>query len=92
MANRRKIKVVYRKLGKEKVWGFCHDEFIEIDERLKGKKKFEVLLHECLHYVNPKDTEEEIVRKSVLITNTMWAEGIAWIDRDNSEPLQDGKK
>jgi hypothetical protein len=93
MAKSRKIKVLYRKLGKEAAYGICHhDDCIEIDSRIKGKKKFEILLHECLHFVNPTDTEEEIIKKSVLITNTFWHEGIAWIDRDNSEPLQDGKR
>lgn len=90
---RRRIKIHYRKLGKEQAWGICHHgEFIEIDESLKGKKKFEIMLHECLHWVNPSDSEEEIIKKSVLIANTIWNQGIAWIDRDNSQPLQDGKK
>jgi hypothetical protein len=90
MARLRKIKVVYRKLLREKAWGQCHDDCIEIDPRLRGRKFLEVLLHECLHWVNPADSEEEIIRKSVLITNTLWAEGIRKVDNDESQPLQDG--
>lgn len=91
MARKRRIKVIYRKLGKEKVWGWCHHgDCIEIDPALKGKKFLEILIHECLHYVNPDDDEDEIIRKSVLITNTLWHEGVMRVDKDNSQPLQDG--
>ena len=38
----KRIKIKYCKLGKQKVWGFAHsDGLIEIDERLKGKKKLD---------------------------------------------------
>lgn len=90
MARPKKIKVVYRKLGKEKVWGFSHDDFIEIDERVRGKKHCELLLHESLHYLFPSASEEEITRKAIILTNTVWAEGYRRCDNDNSEPLQDG--
>lgn len=92
MANRRKIKVVYRKLGKEKAWGQCHDDCIEIDERVFGKKHLEILVHEMIHWINPEDSEDQVIKKSVLITNTLWSEGYRRIDNNNIEPLQDGKK
>jgi len=42
----KKIKVIYKKLGKEKVYGFANlgDNEIEIDARLKGKKHLEIML------------------------------------------------
>jgi hypothetical protein len=91
---RRKIKVVYKKLGRTKSWGMAYpdDELVEVDERLKGKKRMEIIVHECLHLLFPKAEEDEIERKAVLLTNTLWHEGYRGIDNTNSIPLQDGKK
>ena len=60
-----RIKVVYRKLGKEKVYGWANSEnnSIEIDERLKGKKQLEIILHEALHLLHP-ELEEDVRRRS----------------------------
>ncbi len=45
-----KIRIKYRKLGKENAYGVAHsDGLIEIDERLKGKKHLEIIVHETLH-------------------------------------------
>lgn len=95
MANdkkRRSIKVVYSKLAKTKAWGWCHEDYVEIDMRLKGKKLAEITIHECMHYLFPELSEEEIEKKSILLTNTLWNEGYRRVDDDNSLPLQDGKK
>lgn len=86
-----RIKVKYRKLGKEKVWGFAHsDELIELDNRLKGKKHLEILIHECLHILYPEAEEEEIIKKSVILCNTIWHEKYRRVEDNNDEPLQDG--
>ena len=45
MPVKRKIKVVYKKLGRSSAWGQASD-FIEIDPRARGKKHLEVILHE----------------------------------------------
>lgn len=87
----KRIKVKYSKLGKQKVWGFAHsDGLIEIDEKLKGKKHLEILVHECLHILYPNDSEEEIVTKSVILTNTLWFEKYRRVDESPHPPLQDG--
>lgn len=87
----KRIKIKYCKLGKQKVWGFAHsDGLIEIDERLKGKKKMEIIIHEVMHLLNPSDDEEEVVRKSVLLTNTLWHEKYRVVDNTNNIPMQDG--
>lgn len=89
----KKIKVIYKKLGKHKVWGFSDSSgFVEIDIRLKGKKAMEILLHECLHLLYPEDSEEEIVKKSVILTNTLWYEKYRRVEDNNDTPLQDGTK
>ena len=87
----KRIKIKYCKLGKQKVWGFAHsDGLIEIDERLKGKKKLEIIIHEVMHLLNPMDEEDEVVRKSVLLTNTLWHERYRVVDNTEDIPMQDG--
>lgn len=87
----KRIKIKYCKLGKQKVWGFAHsDGLIEIDERLKGKKKLEIIIHEVMHLLNPTDDEDEVVRKSVLLTNTLWHERYRVVDNTEDIPMQDG--
>jgi hypothetical protein len=86
-----RIKIIYRKLGKEQAYGISSsDGVIEIDQRLKGKKHMEILIHEILHLLNPKDDEKTIIRKSVTLTKILWAENYRRMDNTNDEPLQDG--
>lgn len=88
------FKVIYKKLGKGKAWGWAHYDTntIELDVRLKGKKHCEILTHEALHLLFPKESEIDITRKSILLTNTLWKEGYRRIDDTNDVPLQDGSK
>jgi hypothetical protein len=86
-----RIKIIYRKLGKEQAYGISSsDGVIEIDERLRGKKAMEILIHELLHLTNPKDDEKTIIRKSVTLTKVLWKEGYRKIDDTIDLPLQDG--
>ena len=86
-----RIKIIYRKLGKEQAYGISSsDGIIEIDERLKGKKMMEILIHEILHLLNPMDDEKTIIRKSVTLTKVLWKEGYRKIDDTIDLPLQDG--
>lgn len=91
---RRRIKVEYKKLGKEQAWGQADiaDETIELDSRLKGKKHLEILIHEALHILHPKMAEEVIVKNSICLTNLIWGQQYRRIETDTSIPLQDGKK
>ncbi len=89
-----RIKIIYRKLGREQAYGVSSsDGIIEIDSRLKSKKHLEVLLHELLHILQPKDSEDTIIKKSVTLTKILWQEGYRRIDQSTDhEPLQDGSK
>jgi hypothetical protein len=88
-----KIKIVYKKLGREQAHGIAEsDGIVYIDQRLKGKKHLEILLHECLHILNPQDTEEAIIDKSVTLCKLLWKEGYRRVDNSNDVPLQDGSK
>ena len=87
----KRIKVKYRKLGQHKAYGMASSEgYIEIDSTLKGKKFVEILLHESLHILWPKESEEEITKKSIILTNTVWHEKLRRIEDQNYLPLQDG--
>jgi hypothetical protein len=90
----KKIKVIYRKLGKHNVHGFADKKgkIIEIDERLKGKKLLEILIHEAYHVINPKDSEEEVERKSAILTRLLWDQGFRKVDNHDLDRLQDGRK
>lgn len=85
------IKVKYSKLGRNKAWGFAHseDNSIEIDVRAKGKKHFEILIHEALHLLFPELKESDVVKKSKSLTNVLWKENYRRIDNDTTQPLQD---
>ena len=85
-----RIKFKRVKLGRQKVWGNADDYPLLIDDRCKGKKELEIYIHESLHYLYPKESEEKIVRKAILLTNTLWHEGFRKIDNSNDVPMQDG--
>ena len=88
-----KIKITYKKLGKEKAHGIaCSDGEVLLVVRLKGKKHLEILIHEVMHLLNPEDEEDEIVRKSVALTKILWKEGYRRVDNHDKDLLQDGSK
>ena len=86
-----RIRIKYRKLGKEKVYGVAHsDGLIEIEERLKGKKAMESLIHEVLHLLWAEAEEDEIEKKSITLTKILWKENYRRIEPHEDIPLQDG--
>jgi len=88
-----KIRIKYRKLGKEKAWGIAHsDGLIEIDPSVRSKKHLEIVIHEVLHILFPEATEEEIVNKSITLTKILWSEHYRRIEPEVHQPLQDGTK
>lgn len=84
------FKVIESKLGRNKAWGMAHadDNIIEIDARLKGKKRLEILIHEALHLLNPEMSEEDVILQSQKICLTLWKLNYRQVDNDQSQPLQ----
>lgn len=84
------FKVIESKLGRNKAWGMAHtdDNVIEIDARLKGRKKMEIIIHEAMHLLNPKFTEKEVIRQSKKLCLTLWDLHYRQVDNDKSQPLQ----
>lgn len=76
------MKVVYRKLGKERAWGQAHTDSntIEIDPRLKGRKKMEILIHEALHILNPEMSETKVLEQGRRIANLLWKQHFRQVD------------
>ena len=75
----KKIKVRYRKLGREQAEGQAvsksfarHDGLIELDERLNQLPLFSALIHETLHHALPTTHENEILRLEKEIAPIMW--------------------
>jgi hypothetical protein len=77
--------VTERKLGREKAWGFAHEDGkIEIDPRLSGLGKLELLLHEWKH-VDDWNAAEETVRR--------WARKLAkFLHKNNVRIIEKGDK
>lgn len=88
----KRFKVIYKKLKKN--WGYADLEkkHIVLDKDATGKKHLELLIHESAHLLWPEESEEEIVRKSIYMTNTLWQQKYRRIDDRNHTPLQDGTK
>lgn len=88
----KRFRIIYKNL--KKVWGYAvlDDMTIEMDVRCKGKKHLEIAIHEMIHLLWKDESEEEVERKSIIMTNTLWHEKYRRIDDTNKQPLQDGTK
>lgn len=70
-----------RKLGKHKARGlYWPDGLIEIDERLRGMERLEVLLHEIDHHLHPDKSEEEVTRDAEKTAELLWGQRVRIID------------
>lgn len=73
--------VIERKLGRHKADGLCWDDgTIEIDQRLKGKRRLETLIHEFLHFRHDHWTEEKVELEGEAMARFLWKYGIRTLD------------
>ena len=74
----RKVKVVWRPLGKERAWGQAtmhpRRPLIEVDPRLSPPRELEVLCHEALHIAFPQMTEKEVDRAGKVVSRVLWSQ------------------
>lgn len=70
------VKVIWRKLGKERAWGQATigENLIEIDPRLGAKRQLEVLCHEQVHLTFPGLSEAEVDRAGKDLAKLLWAQ------------------
>ncbi len=80
-----KIKLKVKKLGREKADArvFPDSLIIEVDPRLKGKRRLEVLIHELYHLGRfPRDNEtlekeeHEVTKVSEFLAENLWRFGV----------------
>jgi len=71
----RRIVVVERKLGRERAWGTQEPGRIEIDARLRGRRRLTVLVHELVHEGLPRMAESAVERLAGLIGRELWRQG-----------------
>lgn len=72
----KKVKVVWRKLGRERAWGqaFLGEGTIEIDPRLGARRQLEVLCHEQVHLTFTDMSEAEVDRAGKDLAALLWAQ------------------
>ena len=83
------IPVEYRKINRRKYFGFIENGIAVVDERLIGKKRLEINIHEGLHIKYPFLKEEFIEEAAADLARLLWADGYRKSDNDESTPLQD---
>ena len=68
------IKVVERKLGREKAWGqqWPGERLVEIDPTQNSKDYLDTLIHETLHELFPKSSEDSVERAAATLTTVIW--------------------
>jgi len=68
------VKVVERKLGREKAVGQCYTNkgLVEIDPRQCSKDYLDTLIHEMLHLYFPEDEEWRVLKVATKMTNELW--------------------
>lgn len=74
---RKKLKVIERKLGRERAWGqaFSGEFLIEVDPRQPPREYLDTLIHEALHIFEPDWTERKICITSRKISSLVWEMG-----------------
>jgi len=83
------ITIQYIKIIPRKYHGYVQDGVAYVDERLKGKKRLEINIHEGLHVKYPFLKEEWIEEAAADLARLLWADGYRKSDNDESTPLQD---
>jgi hypothetical protein len=80
--NRSKMPVVVeRKLGRHQAEGlWWPNGKIEIDPRLKGRRRLEVLIHEMMHERHPHWTEEHVTAEAEILAKFLWKQGVRTLD------------
>lgn len=67
------VKIIHRKLGREKAYGLAHsDGIIELDDRLKGYKYLLYLIHEYMHLRYPDWSEKKVRSESTKMARVIW--------------------
>jgi hypothetical protein len=82
MARYKHPKVIYKKLGKERAWGqyLEQENIIEVDERLAGKHKLEIFIHERTHCHFKQMSEEDVTKFAESMADFLWKHHFRFVD------------
>ena len=71
---RRRVKVIEKKLGREKAWGqaFQGLDELEIDPRQPPKEYLDTLIHEALHLAHPGLDEPTVSDVATFLARVLW--------------------
>jgi len=74
MKSPRRIKIIDRKLGKERAVGQAHhgDKLIEIDPRQRSRDRLDTLCHEVIHLLGPHLSEETVISHANILSDALW--------------------
>ena len=83
MANNHKIKVIDKKLGRQKAVGQAYTDarVIEVDPRQRSKSYLDTLIHEMLHVYNPDWSESKVTKTANEMTDIIWSKNYRRIKR-----------
>ena len=83
MANHHKIKVIDKKLGRQKAVGQAYTDarVIEVDPRQRSKNYLDTLIHEMLHVYNPEWSESKVSKTANEMTDIIWSKNYRRIKR-----------
>ena len=83
MANHHKIKVIDKKLGRQKAVGQAYTDarVIEVDPRQRSKNYLDTLIHEMLHVYNPDWSESKVTKTANEMTDIIWSKNYRRIKR-----------
>ena len=70
----KRIKINFKKLGREKAFGqaVSSENLIEIDPRQKQKTLLNTLIHELLHVIEPEWTESKVRKTASILARYVW--------------------
>jgi len=72
--NRKKTKVIYKRLKKNWGWSDNKTNTIELHDTMKGKLHLKILIHEHLHLLLIPYDEEHIKEMAKKMSDLLWAQ------------------
>jgi hypothetical protein len=79
----RRIKLIERKLGKQRALGQAThgEDLIEIDPRQKSRERMDTVIHEVIHLIAPHLSEEVVISHAATLSDTLWRDGWRRVER-----------
>lgn len=77
MPRRTKIRVIEKKLGRERALGMAYmgEDTVEIDPRQSPQEYMDTVVHEVLHIAQPDMAESTVAKTARKISSTLWRLG-----------------